>query len=457
MPINQFVNETAYSEHTKSTTESEVSLIQSTNDVKFDGVNVEVDSPKFGDILYLENTGNANNLTKHFIDGESLNTSLLPNGYTPVGVVVDNNDKILIHYFKGYNEGDNTSKWVSAWLYELDVTIDGTERSIVFRQPKNSGYLAIGTFTYSSSTQEQFAQSLDTWLKSHQGGISAGGTWDYNWHCEYMENYAGVMKPIVIIDNAVDAKQYETDAIVDGATNVALANMAFMIPEVTDFEGYPRKNGGSGYRTGVNVAKMIAQFENNPTITTLSSMIEVDNSNDVVSRTQFTSDQYCANLRTAYGTYEKYIESLTLSYPSITGGNGIEYNKAKDWSNLLGSKQHKNISGTLINTFPIHAWCKSKTFNSDGLGAGNWYLACGIEYSKIMKKITYGLENVTTANCDTLNKVLSKINGNLVSCAQNRWTGARFSHADAWYLNGDGIMSAPSFSNLMRASCVCAL
>ena len=213
MPINTFDTKTEYNEHTKSATESEVSFIKDLNDVKFDGVNVHVTTPKFGDAVYIDNVLDENGqYRKHFIDGASLNPSLLPNTYTPVGVVFANeNNKILIVH-KDYL---TSVRFSNAWVYEITATVDGTERSIVFRQPISSTqYITIGTFTHNCSTQEQFAQELDTWLRANQGGIAAGGNWDYNWHCEYMENYQGVMKPHVIIDNAVSLYQYANNAII---------------------------------------------------------------------------------------------------------------------------------------------------------------------------------------------------------------------------------------------------
>ena len=135
MPINSFVDESTYDSHTRSSVDSEVSLIENTNEIKYDGINVEVKYPKFGDALYLENTGDANNLTKHFIDGKSLDTSLLPNSWIPVGVVITNEcNKVMVAYYKGYNNGDNTTNNGNGTAFVLNAIADGTQRSIVFQQ-----------------------------------------------------------------------------------------------------------------------------------------------------------------------------------------------------------------------------------------------------------------------------------------------------------------------------------
>lgn len=457
MPINSFVDESTYDSHTKSSVDSEVSLIENTNEIKYDGINVEVKYPKFGDALYVENTGDANNLTKHFIDGKSLDTSLLPNSWIPVGVVFENKKgTVYIHHYKGYNNGDNTIKWASAWLYDIDVIVDGTERSITFIQPTSGNPITVGTFTHSCSTQEQFAQELDTWLRANQGGIAAGGDWDYNWHCEYMENYEGVMKPIVIIDNMVSYRQYVNNGIVSrGAT--AKANMLNMISFISDIVGYKRNNGGSGIRTGTNYKRMLAYWTNNTTISNPSSMVSIKDNSNVVSKDQFDNNQYCADLRTEYGTYEKYIESLMLLYPTLYRGVGKEHNNSKVWNFALCNKTHKKKDGTLISTFPSFNYASSINVNSYGLTADNWYVPNCEELYWLLSKVTYGLSGITTSNCDQFNKTLNKMGGNLVSCIHPRWSCCARSNNRSWTYYYHGYFANDLLTFSYRVSCISAL
>lgn len=430
MPINTFDTKTEYDEHIKSTTESEVSFIKDLNDVKFDGVNVHVTTPKFGDAVYIDNVLDENGqYRKHFIDGASLNPSLLPNTYTPVGVVFANeNNQIYILYCQRY-----LSAYTTAWIYDITPKIDGQQHSIQFRQPKSSGYLEVGTFTHSCSTLEQFAQELDTWLRANQGGIAAGGDYDYDWHCEYMENYQGVMKPHVIIDNATSSRQYlGNNYIISNASDTtayAYVNMTYCVPNVSS---YRRNNGGNSYRAGIHYQRLLQQYEINTTISNPTSMISVKSDNEIVSRTQFNNNQYCADLRTAYGTFEKYIESVVLLYPTLKTGLGQEQGKSLEWTKVLADRKHNKLDGTEIDTFPCHAWSQSIGFNSKGLEVGNWYLPNCQEIYKLLKNVTYGLNGINLNNCDQLNKTLYKITNEALSLNTNLCAVGARSHTAMW-------------------------
>lgn len=454
MPIHTFENESEYNAHTKSTAQSEISLVKDTNVVKFDGVNVETLVPTLGDALYLEdNLDSEGYKIKHFIKGETLNSSLLPSNWTPVAAVVYNHGgKVLLHYYKGYNNGDNTEQWASAWLYELTgMTIDGNEHSIVFRQPKSSGYLTVGTFTYTSTDIEAFCSDLDEWLRNNQGGTSAGGTWDYKWHCEYMENYLGNMSCIVIVDNIVDYRQYGSNGIVDSGCT-ANANMSNMIPEITS---YQRNNEGSGYRTGLNYERMLEYWQNNTTISNPTSNISIINSNDIVSKTQFENNQYCQLLRDEYETYEKYIESLMLKYPTLKRGIGKELNNSAAWNKLLSNKTHKNINGVIVPTFKPFYWANTITFNSKGIEQGDWYVPSAYELYEIVKDIKYGLTGVSLQNSDLFNRTLNKMGGTPVSCSQHRWSVVRSGYRNAWCFGSAGsFIGNLSFYNSFRVSAV---
>ena len=459
MPLNIFDDISEYNAHTPSSTESEVSYIIDDDEFKYDGVNVEVKVPKFGDAVFVDNVlDSEGHYGIHFIDGKSLNMSLL-SGYTPVGVVFENRKgKVYIHHYKGYNGGDNTVKWASAWLYDIDAVVDGTERSITFIQPTSTSGtpLAVGIFTHSCSTQEEFAQQLDTWLRNNQGGKAAGGTWDYDWHCEYMENYNGDMKPIVIIDSMVDYRQYATNGIISsGAT--ANANMANMIPAISDSVGIKRNNGGSGVRTGANYERMLAYWSNNTTIANPSSMVSIKDNSNIVSKDQFENNQYCANLRSEYGTYEKYIESLMLLYPTLYRLIGKSKDKSVEWNNLLKDRKHKKKDGTLITTFPSFNYASTININSDGLTTGNWYVPNCEEMYWLLSKVTYGLSGITTSNCDQFNKTMSKLGGSLVSCAQPRWSCVRYHYRNSWLFSNYGNFTYSNFNNGFRVSFVSAL
>lgn len=387
MPIHKFNDENTYDSHVRSSIDSEVSLIENTNEIKYDGVNVEVKYPKFGDALYLENTGNANNLTKHFIDGASLNVSTLPNTWIPVGVVVTNEcNKVMVAYYKGYNDGNNITNTVNGICYELTPIIDGQQHSITFQQyAKTNPYNAIeiGTFTHSCSSDEQFVQELDTWLQQHPGG-SDSGCYTYNWHCEYLENYQNVMKPFVVCDTCTNNLQYNT-VVKTGDTTVKSYNTE----TITLQTAYKRNNNrNSSLRIGLNYQCLLNYLNTSPAPANFvpSTTVTVTDSN-IVSRTQFEENEHCANLRTQFSTFEEYVNVFMLKYPTLKRGVGVELNKSLQYTQLYGNLVYKNLSNTDVIAYPCHYWTQHINFNSDGLRQGDWYLPNITDLYKTLKDV----------------------------------------------------------------------
>lgn len=76
MAIKKVNTQSEYSALVHSTGESDVTLITDINKVNYDGVNVEVEMPKPGDIIFRDADGDI-----HFISKESYKADLLPSGW----------------------------------------------------------------------------------------------------------------------------------------------------------------------------------------------------------------------------------------------------------------------------------------------------------------------------------------------------------------------------------------
>lgn len=195
------------------------------------GKNVRTNNPKCGDILVLhdyseesyDEWGNYTGTPTHeqyFVDFDTFDFDNLTVGCEAIGVVVENdNENVLVHYYKGFNDGDNNVVWASAWLYELtDIKLDGREYKIEFIDDTKN----ILEFFYIARSLEEFCRQLNTFLQEHQNS--------YSWHCRCMKNYKGEMSCIVIIDN-IDSMYY--DNIVQSGC-IENKNMAFIIDEHSD-------------------------------------------------------------------------------------------------------------------------------------------------------------------------------------------------------------------------------
>ena len=436
-PVYDFATPADYAAHTKSTSVSEVSLVEAPKTVYFDGVNVERNSnPCISDALYVDGDGN-----KHFIAGNTYVPASLPSDYTSVGVVVARKgDKALI-----LHKDENTGvKFASCWQHEITGLADhlGTEITIQFRQALTSGNINIGSpLVFTPATLAEAAAAIDTHLRANPGGTAAGAGWNYNWHCELTLNYAGEESVIVTSDNIVDYRQ--ANAIVDTSASTSgitgTMNMCNFLPAYGD-STMLRVNGGFGYRPGWNFERLKQWATTNTTIATPSSMVSVHDGSNTVSQDQFENNQYCADLRAEYVTFDNYIKSLMLRWPVRKGGQWSLYGTGKGNTEQLASKTHLNLAGDTVDTFSAAKWSASKSFDSDGLRLGDWYMPQMDECFDIFAPMKLD-------GSDPVNATLKKMTGNARSLSVSRWVPARHNGANAWIMNPNGYFNFNSFNN----------
>ena len=446
-PIYEFATPSGYDAHTKSTSVSEVSFVATPKIVHFDGVNVERNSnPSVGDALYIDASGG-----KHFIDGKTYVPSSIPSGFTSVGAVVARKgDKALI-----LHKDENTGvKFASCWQHEITGLADhlGTEITIQFRQALTSGNINIGSpLVFTPATLAEAAAAIDTHLRANPGGTAAGAGWNYNWHCELALNYAGEESVIVTSDNIVDYRQ--ANAIVDTSASTSgitgTMNMCNFLPAYGD-STMLRVNGGFGYRPGWNFERLKQWATTNTTIATPSSMVSVHDGSNIVSQDQFENNQYCADLRAEYGTFDNYIKSLMLRWPVRKGGQWSLYGTGKGNTEQLASKTHLNLAGDTVDTFSAAKWSASKSFDSDGLRLGDWYMPQMDECFDIFAPMKLD-------GSDPVNATLKKMTGNALSLSVSRWVPARNGSNNAWIMSASGAFTSNGFSNGGRCEAVALL
>ena len=445
--IYEFATPSGYDAHTKSTSVSEVSFVATPKIVHFDGVNVERNSnPSVGDALYIDASGG-----KHFIDGKTYVPSSIPSGFTSVGAVVARKgDKALI-----LHKDENTGvKFASCWQHEITGLANhlGTEITIQFRQALTSGNINIGSpLVFTPATLAEAAAAIDTHLRANPGGTAAGAGWNYNWHCELALNYAGEESVIVTSDNIVDYRQ--ANAIVDTSASTSgitgTMNMCNFLPAYGD-STMLRVNGGFGYRPGWNFERLKQWATTNTTIATPSSMVSVHDGFNIVSQDQFENNQYCADLRAEYGTFDNYIKSLMLRWPVRKGGQWSLYGTGKGNTEQLASKTHLNLAGDTVDTFSAAKWSASKSFDSDGLRLGDWYMPQMDECFDIFAPMKLD-------GSDPVNATLKKMTGNARSLSVSRWVPARNYNNSAWIMNSNGPFYNSSFLNANRCEAVALL
>lgn len=423
-------------------------------DTKFTakGTPIVTDDPQVGDALYVDASGNK----VFYKGGDLLNGTTIPSGMLPVGVIIKRSgDDVLIHYFNC----DVSKKFAAAWIWEITgFVLDGNSHNIVFRQKSSSNAdVTIGTFTYSEDNISDFCDALNAWLVEHPGGTAAGAGWNYNWHCEYGYNYQGNLACLVIADNMVDYRQ-SASIISSGAT--ASMNMANNLPVVSDSVGYAREGGSHGIRAGANAARLIEWYSSNAGSTAvLTRDITPTTAHEIVSKAQFNNDEHCAPLRAAYKTFEEYIKKcVMMKWPCLDYGMKTSYGKAHEWTQALAARQHHNINGDVVNTFPAASYAASINFDSPGLRSGEWRMM-GIEDSfEMLSKMTCGLSGHSSySGYDIVNKTLAAMGGSVVRLTDSRWLAVRYNLSYAWSFSGIGGFHYNSFHYALRVSAVALL
>ena len=395
-----------------------------------------------GDAIYFDGDG-----VIHVIDGKSVKSSTITEGWTYVGPVAKVRDgKAMI-----LNKSENTSvKFAACWQYEIIGIKYNQSNTIQFQQAKTSGSVNIGDpFTFTPTDIDDAVDKIDEFLRDNAGGVEAGAGWNYNWHCEKLPNPSGVDSVVVVADNNVDYRQYSSIINSSGTTTgiTSNQNMCNFLPAYTTLL---RNNSGNGYRVGFIKDRLLEYYATNTTIANPTAMVPVNSANDIVSKTQFEENQYCADLRDAYGTFEKYIESVILAWPSNEGNQVNMNGTGKEYTELLVARKHKNLSGTEIATYPAATYSSGVGYEAEGLEEGNWYMPDAIEFFEIFK-------DMKVDGTDIVNATQKRATGSAFSLSVARWLPARNSANSAWSISNLGASYSYTFFSGYRACAVTLL
>lgn len=429
-----------------------VSLVESTGEVHYDGVNVErpANNPMEGDVLYLDANGG-----KHYIDQESLVVSSIPASWKAAGVVAyreGGNVMIMDHHDGG------TMTFTSGWMHAiLGTALSGTQ-AITFQQWNGSANAEVGTFSTNATTLDAFVEGLDLWLRTTDHDPNG-----YNWHAEKIILEDG-SEICAVVSDSMSVWQRSNSIVKASSPSGVTGNLYLwdLVGQTTNYQSILRENGGKGYRPGCNLDRLVDYYRTNNSTTTPTSMVSVSNGSEIMNLATYRDNQYCADLRAKYGEGEagwlKYMESLMMVWPTRNGNAWNMYATGKSLTMRMAAFTYKNKSGTTVDTFKAAAWsAKVPTRNalpaSAGLAYGDWYMPDIVE----MKKI-FGRWNV--AGTSPVQKALAKVSPSATdfrSLVVARWAPARYSNSDAWVLNSGGCFFYSHFTGNGRAVAVALL
>ncbi len=435
MAIKSYATKAAYNAATKSTIESQVSLIETSREVIVDGVNIVTTEPVVGDLLFLDES----NKRVYLKGGAWIQKAIIPSAWTHVGYV---------YMRRGRQVGvidKNATDEKYADVVQFKVTV-----------PSESGNLSLGAQFVSAGTTtsitvayeagmtlasaENTYENNDTTLCGRINAALAalsGITGDW-W--AYLNGDGDV---ILQRDTWTDYRQYTCSG--------ALTHVTWGDMPASDV--YFKNDGGyTNYWGVMNVARTRAWATNSGRVPTSMEPIKVTGNPAPVKPSCFedASDaayQYTALIRAEYGTYDNYLRNgYGVKYPQKYGTFALP--SAKTLSDTYALQSAPIKSGGEKYKFPAMYYCYARSYGVDGLDFGDWYLPGSFEGCNLMYDETL----------ETIAPSITKMGTTAINNATNRWFAERYNvnYARSFYGNS-GILNYNGVYYRHRAQAVTLL
>ncbi len=403
MAITNFNTLTDYENAGLPTTESRVALVESTNDIKIDGVNVITNNPIIGDAVFHDGSK-----VVYLKGGNQIVSNAIPAGYTFVGVVAGRQGREVLVLNKDQASRKYLGVSQFAWT---DPVCDGEEHEKTIRLrfgiPNWDTNTTI-TFTYTASTMAEAAAAVQTAIENKLTELGASETIIGEWWA-----YADGNRVIIQRDNCTD---YRFNSGLSGITDIVWGDMPCSDKNI-------RKNGHAVYWAPMNVARAATYYGTNGTTPTEEWTYPQA---ALVTRAAFADSEYCANLRSMFATYEDYIRDNMSLYPQKYGVWGLP--RAKELSAAYALATAPTKSGGTMYKYPALYYAYNTTYGVDGIDLGDWFLHGVQEGAQIMED----------SNLAIINATFTKMGVGTVSNGLYRWFAQRCNGNLAWFFYGNG-------------------
>ena len=437
MAIEIYPNKAAYDAATKPTTESQVSMIETSREIIVDGVNVVTTEPIAGDAIFLDE-GNKIVFVK---GGDWLQTSIIPSAWTWVGTVFfrEGREVAIVH------KTGADKKYADVVQFKLDdPTLDGAEHTSSIAVRVSTGYGTAYTinYTYTATALSQVVTALNSAIDAAK--VADGWTnvlWAYiaDANGNKVDNDADATQIIVQFDTWDNYQQY----ICSGMTLVVWGDMPASSAyfKQTANGGVNTANGGA-----MNMARRIA-YINSASNTAAAPSANVPLGADTVRRTEFNESQYCQLLRDTYGTYENYIANdQMVMCPQKYGSFALP--DGKTLCRKYAMLKAPTKTGGEKYKFPAMNYCYDMAYEADGLRAGDWFLPGVVEGTRLLHDDTLAIITPT----------ITKMAGTAINNSTSRWFAQRYNVFYARFFNGlYGTLNTNTVNNAARSQAVTLL
>ena len=407
MAIKSYNSKADYNAAVKPTTESQVSMIETTREIIVDGVNVVTTQPTVGDVVFLDDQ----NKVIYVKGGSWIQKANIPAAWTHVGYVYFRKGKqVGVIHKTGADQ-----KWLDvsqfAWT---DAVLDGAEHSktigLRFGIPNWDTTTSI-TFTYTATTLAEAAAACTAAIEAKLTELGAPQTTIDQWWA-----YADDANSRVIVqrDNCTDYRFYNCT----GLTHITWGDMP-----ASSNSGF-RVNMRQGGEKIMNDARGAAYYGTNGR--TPTENVPLNSNSGIVKKTAFDSSPYCQLLRDTYGTYKEYIhQEYRVAYPQKLGVFGML--NGKELTAKYGPMIAQTKAGSTKHKFPALWYGYNKSFGVGGLDFGDWYLPGVAEGTMLLRDETLA----------ALSPSISKMGTTAINNSTYRWFAQRYNVNHAWFFYGN--------------------
>ena len=416
--IKIFKDKAAYNAAPKPTIESQVSMLESTKEVIYDGVNVITLEPRLGDILYLDESN-----ASVFISAKSFKKANIPSAWTYIGEVIERVDSDRVRVL---NKNVSTLKYCDVLQYALTaISSVNLTLKLRIRDTSKSGDAQYATAidvpvtltstAFDATTVSEITAALEA-KATELGDTRAWWCYLANDNNEKVDSEA--TRIVVQCDTWLNWQEYNC-----AATGGTIAFVTWGDMPANSNAGF-RANGLTSNQKIMNVARAAVYYGANGRTPTAN--VPLNAAETIVTRTAFETSVYCQLLRDTYGTYENYIsQEYKVECPQKLGAFSLP--DGKEMTSKYGPMMAPTKDGGSKVKFPALNWALSVNYNADGLRSGEWHLWDVREGCIIMDDANNAVINTTRAA-----QGLTQI-----SNAAYRWFAQRCNVYSAWIFYGN--------------------
>lgn len=407
MAIKSFPTLAAHSAATLSTIESTVSLIENSNEIIVDGVNVVTTSPTVGDAIFL----NESNQIVFIKGGDAIQKAIIPSAWTWVGTVFRRAGRQV------WIVNKSGSDVAYAGCVQFRVTIPAESGDLTM----GACFVTAGTVTsitvaYDSTqplatvknTYEENTDTLVGKINTALAALTLRGTW---WAYQNDDD-----EIILQRDSWSDYRDYTCNGAL---THVTWGDM----PASTR---YFKNNGKySEYRGLMNIARGAAYWSTNGV--TPSATVQLGAAGDAspVTKSAFESSEYCNLLRAAYSTYNDYLYAeFGVKYPQKYGTFALG---GVALAEKYGPMTVPTKSGSTRGKYLAMNTCYNVNYNNAALATGKWHLPTSEEGCHLLADETLA----------AIRPTISKMSGTTINNSTHRWFVERYNVSYARTFNGN--------------------